>query len=442
MKRELHGTCMRHALQLALILMLLMTLGGCSMARLQKEVEAMFKVSVVIGRVLAPAEWHGPVVVAAIQEDADKQTIAHHVLLHEPGGYELIIPDGRYRIVAFGDRDGNYAADAADPAAIVPSIQVDGAPSIWLDLSLDFDVAADVQASLPPAMPLPKTHSAQAGAIADLDAREFSADAGRQGYWAPLDFVREIGGNVYFLEPYDPARDVVLFVHGASGSAQDFRHFYAQLDREQYQAWIFQYPSGAALDANTDLLYWKLLQLQARLTITRMNVVAHSMGGLLVRHFLTKYGAEFPQVDRFISISTPWAGEASASLGVKHSIAVIPSWRDMEPDGKFIRELFDRPLPSHVSHTLLFGHRGGYNAFRPTSDGAVTLASQLRPEAQANATQVFGFDEDHVSVLSSPQVLARVMSVLDASSANSPQTLGGATSKNPSFAEPAPIPMQ
>lgn len=45
---------------------------------------------------------------------------------------------------------------------------------------------------------------------------------------------------------------------------------------------------------------------------------------------------------------------------------------------------------------------------RPTSDGTVTLASQLRPEAQAEARLVMGFDEDHVGILSAPSVIEQV----------------------------------
>ena len=36
----------------------------------------------------------------------------------------------------------------------------------------------------------------------------------------------------------------------------------------------------------------------------------------------------------------------------------------------------------------------------------MTLASQLRLEAQDEAVRIYGFDEDHASVLASPRVAA------------------------------------
>jgi hypothetical protein len=74
-------------------------------------------------------------------------------------------------------------------------------------------------------------------------------------------------------------------------------------------------------------------------------------------------------------------------------------------EGRFIRTLFDRPLPRDLDYTLFFGHGGGYSLLRSANtDGAITLASELRPAAQAEARTIKGFDEDHVGILSSPEV--------------------------------------
>jgi hypothetical protein len=203
-------------------------------------------------------------------------------------------------------------------------------------------------------------------------------------------------------------------VHGAAGSAQDFRALIDGLDRKRFQAWVYQYPSGAAVDSMAYLLYWKLLNLRLRHNFQSLVVVAHSMGGLVVRSFLVNHGAEFPQLRLFVSISTPWGGEPSADLGVRHSPAVVPSWRDMQPEGDFMRRLFERRLPAHVQQVLFFGHKGGYSLMRPTTDGTVTLASQLRMPAQAEARLVIGFDEDHTSILASSQVTAQLGALLAA----------------------------
>jgi len=387
-----------------------LALAGCAFVQLHEETKQFDDATILAGRVTAPADWRGPILVAAVTGTGASVSIAHEVRLHEPGGYELIVPDGSYSLIAFGDANGNGYPDGDEPAGVLSSpVNVANTTLIsMLDFSIEPGHSKSVRDKLPKDLPPPPTLSSQIGAIADLDAPEFSAQSGRDGYWTPYESFRARSGNVYFLEPYDPKRIPVLFVHGAAGSAQDFRYLLQNIDRDRFQVWLFQYPSGIALESMANLLYWKLVNLQVRYRYDRLHIVAHSMGGLVVRRFLIDHGEQFPQLGQFISISTPWGGETSATAGVNHAPAVIPSWRDMQPDGPFLASLFQRPLPSQVTHTLLFGHRGGYNLLRPTSDGTITLASQLRPEAQAGARLVMGFDEDHVSILSSSAVLAQL----------------------------------
>lgn len=394
-----------------------LALGGCTLIRLSDDARAFYTSTVLVGRIAAPG-WDGPVVVAAWRE-ADPATPTHRTLLHAAGGYELIVPAGSYRLFAFGDTNGNGAYDPGEPAGEYPAAEAVAASGSGVMSLLDFAIGpgaplrADTAAHAAAWPPYAQRHSTRAGAIANLDAPAFSAAHGETGYWAPMAYFRETGGNIYFLEPYDPARIPVLFVHGAAGSAQDWRYFVEHLDRSRYQPWLFQYPSGAAVDSMAYLLYWKLFNLQLEHRFDTLHIVAHSMGGLVARGFLVNHGHQLPALRRFISISTPWAGEPTAELGVKHSPAVVPSWHDMQPGGHFMQALFSRSLPAGLDYYLLFGHRGGYSLLRPNHDGTVTLASQLRTAAQAEAKMLYGFDEDHVGILSSPQVLAQVQALLD-----------------------------
>ncbi|MBI5259822.1 MAG: alpha/beta hydrolase [Burkholderiales bacterium] len=398
--------------------------AGCTLARLKQDAADFYASTVLVGRIESPGGWRGPVVVSARTRGPGPGTVVHRTLLHEPGGYELIVPKGEYTVEAFGDTNGNGLQDPQEPAGrYTGSIPVLASGS-GVIASLDFVLAGAGPAGGPPAA---AGHSTQAGALADLDAPAFTAENGQRGYWAPMAFFREFGGNIYQLEPYDPARTPVLFVHGAVGSPQDWRAFFAQIDRTRYQPWFFYYPSGASVESMAYLLYWKLVNLQLRHRFERLHIVAHSMGGLVVRSFLLNHGEQFPQVRLFVSLSTPWAGETGAELGVKHSPAVVPSWVDMQPGGRFMQDLFARKLPPAVAHYLLFGHKGGYSLLRPTTDGTVTLASQLRSPAQAEARMVFGFDEDHDSILRAPQVLAQVQAILD--SAGAPRGPGAGTGR-------------
>ena len=391
---------------------------GCSLVKLKQESAVFYASTVLVGRIDCPAEWKGSVVVVASMTVDGRPQVAHQAALHECGSYELMVPPGDYRLFAFGDANGNGTFDTGEPAGSYATPVPVVAPGTGVVAGLDFAIAPNSAGSPWPvgsvfADPRSPLASTQIGALADLDAARFSAASGQQGYWTPVEFFRQNGGNVFFLEPYDPNKIPILFVHGAVGSPQDWRYVFDHIDRTRYQPWFFQYPSGASLDSMAYLLYWKLFNLQLRYRFDTLAIAAHSMGGLVVRHFLANFGEQSPQIKLFVSLSTPWAGEASAEIGVQHSPAVVPSWIDMQPEGRFMQSLFARPLPGQTAYYLFFGHKGGYSMLRPNNDGTVTLASQLRDAAQAEAKMVFGFDEDHVGILSSPQVMRQFALVTD-----------------------------
>ena len=91
---------------------------------------------------------------------------------------------------------------------------------------------------------------------------------------------------------------------------------------------------------------------------------------------------------------------------------MIPSWRDLQPDGPYLNALFAQPLPSAIDYTLLFGHLSGEGLLREPSDGTILVSSQLRSEAQRDAALVMGFDETHAGIRSSSKVVSEVQRVL------------------------------
>ena len=62
---------------------------------------------------------------------------------------------------------------------------------------------------------------------------------------------------------------------------------------------------------------------------------------------------------------------------------------------------------------LLFSYEGS-NFFTPgNNDGAVSIASQLAAEMQERADTIFGFNEDHVSILVSKVVSEKLNALLE-----------------------------
>ncbi len=405
---------------LTLFLMLSFLLAGCTFMQLREETKFAKKSAVLVGTVSSTNSYRDmPVIVAAYSKKDSKRTIVHYTTLHEPGPYELMVSTGTYNIVAFGDRNKNLIYDKGEPAGQILSAEQVSAPAGGVAGNLDIVISEQnstkidfpVGSTIPP-KEHKQFHSTGPGAIANIDDYLFSDEYGKKGFWTAIEFFREISGNVYFLEEYDPAKIPILFVHGAAGSPQNWRTFFKRIDRSKYQPWFFYYPSGASIDSMSYLLFWKLQNLQTKYKFKELYITAHSMGGLVVRSFLVNYGLFFPSISSFISISTPWGGEELAEMGVKYSPAVIPAWRDMQPGSDFINSIFSKKMPPTVEHYLFFGHKGNRNILRPNNDRVVTLASQLDQRSQRDAKMIYGFNEDHVSILSSKQVISQYNAIL------------------------------
>ena len=404
-----------------LLILLSLFLSGCSLMRARGVEKTLLNSIVLVGKISYPTSFKdAPVVIAAYSKEGGNRTIIHYTTLHELGPYELMVPEGgAHNIIAFVDNNKNLTYDRDEPVGeILNAEQVSppgGGVSGGLDIVLILENVGKID--LPVGFELPpkkykKFHSTCPGAIADLDDYVFSAEFGRKGLWDGLEFYNEIGGNVYFLEEYDPDKIPILFVHGAAGSPQDWRGFFYSIDRANYQPWFFYYPSGASLDSMSHLLLWKIQNLQRKYKFKELYITAHSMGGLIVRSFLVNYGDSFPAITRFISISTPWGGEELAELGVKYSPGVIPAWRDIQPESEFIKSIFSKKLSPNIDYYLFFGHKGSRNILRENNDKAVTIASQLDQRSQQDAKMIYGFNEDHVSILSSNQVISQYNALL------------------------------
>lgn len=255
------------------------------------------------------------------------------------------------------------------------------------------------------------------GEIANLDDPRFAATRGEDGLWTPMTMAIQQGFGVFFLEPYDPTRIPVIFIHGAAGSPQDWRHAMQRLDRKRYQCWFYFYPSGGRLENAAVALDEGIKILHDRYDFRRLDVVAHSMGGLVARRFVDKHVLirHANYIHTFVSFSSPFAGHEAAAMGVKWSPSVVPSWRDMAAESDFLAHLFDRHLKGQVAHHLVYGHHGKQSLLmHGANDGTVSVASQLRPAAKADATSVQGYDEDHLSILRAEAPLQRLEDILNA----------------------------
>ncbi|MFZ3046799.1 MAG: alpha/beta hydrolase [Desulfatirhabdiaceae bacterium] len=411
--------CTRH-LTVLLILFVCFIMVGCTLVKLNKDVKESLASTILVGHVSTPSPGKGPIVVAAYSIDQGEKEIAHYTVLHDSGEYELMVAQGNYYVFAFWDKNSNLIYDADEPAGQYGDPKFVSVPSGGVVLQIDFIIPENGRKiDLPYGFQISsvtpkKLQSHLAGAITDLDDERFADGNGKKGFWEPTEFYKEFGGNIYFLEEYDPKKIPILFVHGACGTPAGWKYFVNNIDRTRFQPWFFYYPTGARIQSMSYLLYWKLFNLQIKYKFDTIYITAHSMGGLVARSFIVDYGRYFPYVKLFISLATPWGGDRMAEYGVKQSPSVIPSWIDMQPEGEFIQSLYRTKIPDTTSFYMFSGHRGSRNPFQSNNDGTISLSSILDLRPQAEAKMNYAFNEDHASIALSKEVLAQYNTIINA----------------------------
>jgi pimeloyl-ACP methyl ester carboxylesterase len=252
------------------------------------------------------------------------------------------------------------------------------------------------------------------GEVTTLADPRFDLSKSAHGLWRPYDYMHTSEPGVYFLEPYDPGRIPVLFVHGISGSPANFRYLIGHLDRTRFQAWVYNYPTGIFLATVADHLNQTIGKIQLRYHVRRMAVVAHSMGGLVARGFILRHAvtSSSGEIPLFVSMATPWEGHKGASFAVKYSPVVVDVWRDMAPGSEYLQSLFVVPLPKETKFHLLFAFRRNRATICESDDRTVTVASALGIGAQRDALRIYGFDDSHDGILEDPATSTLLDSLL------------------------------
>lgn len=399
-------------------------LGGCTLLALQEELVVFDKLADLKGTVHSHADSQKPIIVVIYEQQHEGPKVVDYIVRYLPGPFHFKRLPGRCYIAAFEDANEDFVYQPGERAGYYgnPTPLEPQAGKEMPDLDITLHPADEVVLDIPIDLASSKGKSGLAlqkaaiGEVTPLDDPRFSAEYGPMGLWEPIRMIQEVGAGIYFLEPYDATKIPVLFVHGAKGYPQEWTYLVDQIDRTRFQPWVYHYPSGARLGSVSDWLIQAMTELHVKHKFKHFAIVAHSMGGLVTRPLVNQIAQHDVKdfLKLYVTLSTPWAGHSAARLGVNYSPAVIPSWLDIMPGSPYQETVLSVTLPDHIPHYLFFSF-GGKASFFATGkdDGTVSLASQLDPRAQEAAVKIFGFNESHVNILSSPVVAAKVNQLLE-----------------------------
>jgi pimeloyl-ACP methyl ester carboxylesterase len=366
-------------------------------------------------------------------KNRENWSLFDHFVNDRPGKWYFTTSPGSYLVTAFEDSNDDLVFQPNEPA--IPAAHQNllkcapGEVKTGIDLLIHEQDRFDAKGPVDIAKAQIRSSSQQldislgqvtkTGEIVQLSEPRFSDEIAKEGMWRPLDFLIEGNAGLYFLEPYSDDKIPVLFVHGINGSPRDFTFITEHMERTHFQPWLFYYPSGGRLENIAKRLNQMVQQLQDRYKFNKLVVVAHSMGGLVARNFIFKNLETTRQspIPLFISIATPWDGHAAAKSGVEHLPNPVYSWIDIAPGSPFLTELFYMPEKQQASRRRLSQQIANHLFFtfidNEAGDGTVTLSSELRPEAQEEATRLYGYQKSHMDILKTPGMLKQVNGLLE-----------------------------
>ncbi len=397
--------------------------NGCAVLGLRQDLSILDQTAEVSGKVAATHNSESPIFVALYQDKEGKQTLYAYQIAYSSGEFRFLMPPGTYYLFAFEDKneDATFQPDewAGWYGDLGPLTATAG--DIYRNVTLTLRAPAGARLELPQRYPPSLTavpmelSDGRIGTVAPLSDPRFGPKYASRGVWEPVKFIREPGAGIFFLGPYEEGKIPILFAHGSGGYPQQWVPIIENLDRSRFQPWILHYPSGLRLGMLGEFLEKYLVKLQMKYRFGRLFIVAHSMGGLISRSALNHNieNRQVPFITLLVTISTPWQGHPTAAYGVDQSPLIVPSWYDMVPGSSFLEGLHSPPLPPGVTFSLLFGFRGEETISGALSDGGVLLSSMLDNDMQRAASEVYGFDEDHGTILKSPAVIQELNRIFD-----------------------------
>jgi len=377
------------------------------------------------GRASGPDDG-SDILIALFKGDQDGMSIFNVRSVSSGEPFYVLVPNGDYTLLAFSDTNGDFAYQPGEPAARVDDPTVNWFSAMEDQERVDTDTLVIQQIELVNTTVLDQQLELSVEALHEgsnvaknflrivaWDDDAFSAENMELGMWEPGAFQEKVGYGFYVLEEFDPTRKSILLVHGINDTPRIFENLVNAIPAD-YQLLLFHYPSAFPLEYTSYALNETLDELIRRYQIPQLDVVAHSMGGLVSKGMMYQADGELRQRMRlFISMASPFGGHTAAAAGIKWSPVIAPVWWAMAPGSSYLQKIDSVDLTQGPKHHLIYSYSHEAGGKQEEDDGVVTVESQLIDSARRNATAVYGVADNHVGVVTNPCTMALVPAILE-----------------------------
>jgi pimeloyl-ACP methyl ester carboxylesterase len=156
------------------------------------------------------------------------------------------------------------------------------------------------------------------------------------------------------FDQLDPARPPVLLIHGFLGTRGSMYLLERRLVEDGHVVISFNIGALNVRDirASAFMIHRKIERILAQTPLQRLDIIGHSMGGLIGLYYVKKLGGH-ARVRRLVMMGTPVRGTWVALAGIATlGLWSTSSWQ-LLPRSRFLDELAQGPLPPQTEiHTL------------------------------------------------------------------------------------------
>ena len=416
---------MGRLLKALISLWILLGLTACAVRDLGRDLDAVREdYGYLKGRVVE-SSVDSRIMVGLFRHDDDGMSIVNLRTVEVGEAFYILVPEGSYSLLAFADSNEDFVYQPGEPAVRIDDPLINRFKDLDIQDQLDYDALREQSISLSSGNTLDqkldlsigalrKRSKAAANFLGEMtwEDERFSDENIRRGMWEPGAFQNQIGYGLYVLKEFNRNQKAILFVHGINDSPRVFQSLVDQLPSD-YQFLLFHFPSGFPLEHTSYILTEAVEQVLRQYAIPQLDVIAHSMGGLVSQGMLYQLDEVLrPRVRNHITMSTPFAGHAAAQIGIDWAPAIAPVWWAMAPNSRYLRTISALDLSSGPNHHLIFSFSRDAEGDSEGDDGVVSVKSQLAYSAQRNVTGIYGIADNHAGVVDNGCTIELVRAIL------------------------------
>lgn len=200
-------------------------------------------------------------------------------------------------------------------------------------------------------------------------------------------------------QPATSPHPPLILVHGIFSTRTSWYFFYKALAKEKFHIGAFGYPTlWGSMEATIERLETFVQKTLEETGSPKVSIVAHSLGGVVVRYWLAKYPHNHDNLAGLITLCTPHSGSNVSRL------LPNPFSKALNPDSEVIRTITGQSYTTFpcVAHAT-------------TTDLLVMPAKRLLPPK--NWALRLARDVDHLEILADTKTIAAVISDLKGESA-------------------------